>query len=231
MNITVVTIRVPNKSSYDNNSVEWVESYKKYKPQIKHDLIVVNSDSDWSPSVYDEVATDFVRYDGGGWDCGTWTFIWRAITTDVFICCNTSTFFTGHGWMERFLDAIDANGVGLYGPMISFEISKHVRSPCMVFQPEIIKDYPYIINSRQETYTFECAGQEKTFTNWHRRNGGTVKLVTWDGVYDIEDARKPNNIFRRGDQSNVIIKDRHCKAYEESSDEGKLVLERLADGM
>jgi hypothetical protein len=54
--------------------------------------------------------------------------------------------------------------------------------------------------------------------------------VTWDGDYDLPEWRKPDNIFRRGDQSNLIVRDRHADAYEVSTEAGKRVLEVLANG-
>ena len=230
MKITLVTIRVP-KQGYDEVAERWIASYKEFKPAIPHDLLVVNCESNHTPSVYDEVATDFMRYDGGGWDCGTWVHVGKRVETDLLVCCNTSTFFTRSGWMERFVEAAEQFGNGLYGPLASFECSRHIRTPCMVFQPEVMRDYPYVIDSRQETYTFECLGGEKTFTTWCKSRGLPVKLVTWDGVYDMEDWRKPPNIFRRGDQSNLLVRDRWCVTYENDTEEGKRVAENLADGL
>ena len=60
--------------------------------------------------------------------------------------------------------------------------------------------------------------------------GLQTRLVTWDGSYDLPDWRKPPNIFRRGDQSNLIVRDRHADAYTVSDAEGKAKLEGLANG-
>ena len=89
------------------------------------------------------------------------------------------------------------------------------------------------VNSRDDTYRFEVFGfspEVPNFTQWVRNKGLQTRLVTWDGVYDLPDWRKPQNIFRRGDQSNLIVKDRHCEAYEVSDVDGKARLEALAGG-
>ena len=103
----------------------------------------------------------------------------------------------------------------------------------MVFQPHVINDYPHQVETRQDTYRFECLRWPDgtgTFTEWVIKKGLKTMLVTWDGEYDLPDWRKPPNIFRRGDQSNLIVKDRHCEAYDVSDAEGKAKLEGLANG-
>ena len=95
----------------------------------------------------------------------------------------------------------------------------------------VINGYPKEVKDREDTYRFEVFGwpdRTPNFTLWAGLNGFPVKLVTWDGVYDLADWRKPTNIFRRGDQSNLIVKDRHCDAYDAA--ENKDELERMADG-
>ena len=103
----------------------------------------------------------------------------------------------------------------------------------MVFQPHVVRGYPHEVLTREDTWRFEVFGfppENINFTQWVRSKGLQTRLVTWDGVYDLPDWRKPPNIFRRGDQSNLIVKDRHCEAYEVSDAEGKAKLEHLADG-
>ncbi len=53
-------------------------------------------------------------------------------------------------------------------------------------------------------------------------------LVTWYGEYDQAHWRDPANIFRKGNQQSLIVKDRHCEAYEVSDEAGKRKLEDLA---
>ena len=55
-------------------------------------------------------------------------------------------------------------------------------------------------------------------------------VVTWDGVYGESEWRIPENIFRRGDQSNSLLFDRHFDLYEATDSEGKLLHASMADG-
>jgi hypothetical protein len=56
-------------------------------------------------------------------------------------------------------------------------------------------------------------------------------MVTWDGVYPKSDWRSPVNIFRRGDQTNLIAWDKHSKAYAQATPGQRKELENQADGL
>lgn len=228
MRVGVVFVRVVTKEQYAHGEQRLLDSYLKFDAGHPHDLVIIDRNGD-SP---DDVESKHIRYDKGGWDCGAWQFAGKNIEAELLICFNSSTYITGDGWLKRFVDAVEAHGDGLYGPLTSYEIVPHVRTPCMIFQPKIINDYPVEVMSRAQTYQFESLGFPglPNFTQWTRSKGHKTMLVTWDGVYDLPEWRTPPNIFRRGDQSNLIVKDRHCEAYEVSDAEGKARLEHLADG-
>lgn len=233
----LVFTRVNGKPEYNHGAQRWLDSYLKFMPSIEHFLVVINRYQD-GDDMFDDVAHDYLRYDGGGWDCGSWKFAARNIddVEDPFlICFNSSTYITGHGWLERLLEARKQHGKGLYGPLASMEINPHIRTPCMAFDPEIANQYPHEVMTRDDTYRFEVFGfhhppNPQNFTLWTRGMGYATKMVTWSGCYDLRDCRKPPNVFRHGDQSDLMIKDRHCDAYEASDLLGKEVLRKLADG-
>jgi len=66
-------------------------------------------------------------------------------------------------------------------------------------------------------------------TQWARQQGYATRLVTWSGDFDQPDWQQPN-VFRQGDQSDLIVRDRHCEAYAVSDAAGKAQLEHLAYG-
>jgi hypothetical protein len=231
MKLSVCTIRVPQQPLYNDVTARWLQSYSRFKPEVPHDLIVVDSDVAAPKGDHGVHTEDFRVYTGGGWDCGIWQWLAKDSDADLLVCLNTSSYPTARGWLEKFKDAFLKHGAGLYGSMSSFYLSPHIRTPVYVFPPEIMRDYPVLCDSREKTYTFECAGMKDTFTSHCLKKGLPVKLVTWDGVYDLADSRKPDNIFRRGDQSNILVKDRHCDNYEASDEAGKRELERQANGL
>lgn len=230
---TVVFVRVNGKPEYDAPAQRWLASYRQHRPAVPHDVVVIDRYADGDQS-FNDVATMRMRYDGTGWDCGSWQFAGRNIPADLLVCFNSNTRIMGDGWLERIIESVERHGFGLYGPLASLEINPHIRTPCMIFQPEVINGYPAEVTSRPDTYRFEVFGfgdgLVPNFTLWCRSKGYQTRLITWDGCYDLQEWRTPLNIFRRGDQSNCLVLDHHCDAYAVSSDEGKEQLERLADG-
>lgn len=231
MKITLVTIRVPWNPNYDGVVKRWIDTYRQFKPAIEHELVVVDSDSAGEPGEFADHASRFLVYTGGGWDCGTWLWAGRTLQTDMLVCCNSSTYFWKHGWLERFVEEFQRYGRGLYGPMTSLAYHPHIRTPCMVFHPEIAIKYPGKVTNRDETYVFECLGGNGNFTLWSKKSGYPVKMVTWDGCYDMSDWRKPDNVFWKGDQSNVLVKDRHANRYDTGKQIDREKLKREADGL
>ncbi len=229
MKATVVFVRVNNKPEYAHGEGRLLESYLKYKPEIPHDVVVIDRGAD---SRQDIPGAMHLRYDAGGWDCGAWQFAGdRLRTRDLLVCFNSSCQITGTQWLERFCEAVEKHGNGLYGPLTSNEVVPHVRTPCMIFQPHIINDYPCEVTSREDTYRFESMGWPSgvpNFTQWTALRGNKTMLVTWYGEYDQAHWRDPANIFRKGNQQSLIVKDRHCEAYEISDEAGKRFLEDLA---
>lgn len=232
MKPVVVFCRVVSKPEYDHGAQRWANSYAKHLPKIPHDLVIIDRYADHTDNLFDDLSPSYIRYNGGGWDCGAWQFAGKNIPAELLVCFNSSTFIMGDGWLERIVEAVETHGEGLYGPLASFEIIPHIRTPCMAFTPDVINDYPATVNDREDTYRFEVFGFSNVpnFTQWTRVAGFKTMLVTWSGVYDLPQWRTPKNVFRNGDQSDLLIRDRHCEAYEISTPEGQAVLEKLADG-
>jgi len=232
LKVTVVFVRVVTKPEYDHGSIRWAAAYNRFHAGHEHELIIINRYADPIDNLF--LGAKQIRYDGGGWDCGAWQFAGKNIDTDLLVCFNSSTYVTGDNWLKRFVEAVETHGVGLYGPLASYEVNPHIRTPCMIFQPEVIRDYPNTVETREDTWRFECLGWPDgtpNFTEWVYRKGMQTMAVYWDDAYSRDVWRSAPNIFRRGDQSNLIVKDRHVEAYEVSDYDGKRTLERLADGV
>jgi len=205
MKVVVCFVRVNTKREYDHGAQRWLESYMRYAPRYEHEVVIIDRYADSPDGMFDPISGRHLRYDGSGWDCGAWKFAGENINADLLVCFNSSTYVTGDGWLKHFVAAVEEYGDGLYGPLASYEIIPHIRTPCMIFQPYIARSYPMEVMSREDTYRFEVFGfspEVPNFTQWVRSKGLQTRLVTWDGVYDLPDWRKPLNIFRRGDQSN-----------------------------
>lgn len=69
------------------------------------------------------------------------------------------------------------------------------------------------------------------FSKWYEDMGYQVWMVTWDGMYARADWRTPENVFRKGDQSNLLVSDRHTALYAEADANTKAYLKKQADGV
>lgn len=242
MRVTVVFTRVVTKPEYNHGTQRWLDSYLKYRTDIPHELVIINRYADSPDDLFDFMLPEhkereprrnprYMRYDFGGWDCGSWQFAGRNIDTDLLVCFNSSTYITCHLWLKRFVEAVEKHGDGLYGPLTSNEIVPHVRTPCMIFQPKTINDYPKEVQTREDTYRFESMGWPDgtpNFTQWTTNHGHATMLVSLYGAFNQKEWREPAHIFRRGDQHCCLVKDRHCDAYDASDEAGKRKLEELA---
>jgi hypothetical protein len=54
--------------------------------------------------------------------------------------------------------------------------------------------------------------------------------VYWNSIVDLNDCRSYSNVFRKGDQSNLLVFDRRTDEYQQANPAEKKRLERLADG-
>lgn len=219
----------PPPEHYHAGSERFLKSYLTFKPTVPHELVIAHCNIGQSNGMFNGIASRFFNYNGHGWDCGTWQHAAASLDCDFMICCNSFSYFWKHGWLEPFIKAFREFGAGIYGPTASFETSPHIRTPCIAFSPSILLEYPIYVNSRSLACEAEAA-PGKSFTQWALSKQYPVKLVTADACYDWQDWRRPANIFRRGDQSNVLIKDRHTEIYEKASREEKAKLAAAADG-
>lgn len=232
MKVAVVFVRVVTKPQYAESEARRQASYEKHSAGYSHRLVVIDRYAD-GDDVLDVNCSIRLRYDGGGWDCGAWQFAARNVDADLLVCCNSNTVITGPGWLGKIMEAVQRYGIGLYGTMASNEVAPHIRTPCMIFHPDVMRGYPCEVHERIDTWRFESMGfpdGTPNVTLWCRQQGYATRLITWDGCYGLSEWRQPNNIFRKGDQSNIIVRDHHCEAYESSDADGRLLLQKMADG-
>jgi hypothetical protein len=182
-------------------------------------------------NLFDGITDEFTAYNGSGRDIGAHQNVTRDSNADLVVCMGTTAYFFKKGWLERLAAAYQEFGDGLYGPMGSNENHPHIRTACFAFTPGMMKRYPYVIDSRNKSIDFESGplNPDWGFTAWTHSQGFPVKMVTWDAFYDQQDWRKPDNIFRRGDQSNCMVWDRHTDIYACSDYHTQKELSRRSD--
>lgn len=166
-----------------------------------------------------------LQYFGDGKDGGAFWHVANSTNADLMICCAAHTYFWREGAIARMIEVFNKYGPGLYGAMASYEVKPHIRTSFFAIPPALLRQYPH----PPIVYT-DANAMETGLAAWVEYKNLPVMMVTWDGEYYRPDWRKPANIFRRGDQSNCLVKDRHTDIYDAASPEDKAKLESAADG-
>ena len=184
--------------------------------------------------IFDGLPMSMCAYAGKGCDVGSFLFYAQnsAAENEFMVCMNTRTFAWKAGWLRRLVEAREMFGPGLYATAVSREGGKlHACCRCFAVDSDDFKKYPHKIESRDQGQFFESGGGN--LMEWYYEQNSQVNAIYWSGVCGggqstiPEDFLKHENIYRRGDQSNMLIKDRHTLIYDEASPEEKLRLQRM----
>ena len=238
---TMLAYMVPidHWETYAASARRFSETYQLFPPEADHELLVMCCNGPVTESVtslFQGLGARFETYCGGGWDCGAGQEAARIADCDFLVCANARVYFKRAGWLRRFVDARMEHGDGLYGATASYEslpyapgeFNPHIRTSFYGCNPSTFRQFPFRIGSREDCFKFESGAW--SFTRWFEERGEPCLMVTWDGCYERQDFRKAPNIFRRGDQSNLIIRDRHTEMYEVADARQRAELELRADG-
>jgi len=141
----------------------------------------------------------------------------------------THAFFHREGWLARLVEARRKYGPHLFAAAGSFEHGPHLRTSCYGLDAEDFRAYPMEVESREAATEFETG--QRSITNFFRSNNKACVQVTWDDEQEQDEWRIPDGIFRRGEQNAMLVWDRHTEIYAKASDELKLRLSGLADGI
>ncbi len=235
IDLLYICVRSPSEPNVPRNFREsherFVRTYKQFKPEIPHRLIIVcyNGERDAeTDALFAGLNPTWAYYNGTGFDIGTYLTIGRTLDSDFLLCCGSNVHFHRKGWLERMVGAFQKHGPGGFASSASYENSPHLRTGCIGTTPKLLRQYPHTIATRLESYKFESG--EWSFTGWLHSQNLPALMVTWDGELAQSDWRKPPNIFRRGDQSNMVVWDRHTKVYADANDADRKQFARMADG-
>lgn len=170
-----------------------------------------------------------VNYNENGCDIGSAQYASELLKENAFMVNMTSRcYFHREGWLKRLLEARNKHGKGLYGVSASWEGGKpHICTRAYCMDSEDFTRYPHIIDTREKGQKFEVG--EWCITDWFRQQDLSTIQVTFDGEQHQADWRKPDNIFRKGDQTNCLVWDRHTLIYQEADANDKRRLEEMAN--
>ena len=145
---------------------------------------------------------------------------------DFMVCLGESCYFFKPGWLEQWASARIQLGSGMYGVFSTNVIRTHLHTTAFGCDPKFLRSYPPVTN-HGERYEFEHGSG----CLWHRLTamGGRPWLVTWDGVWEPQEWRVPQNIIWRDDQSNCLLFCNHTDRHRDANPLDKFTWSRNAD--
>lgn len=204
----------------------FIATYKQFPPEHDHELIAVVNGSRPTNEVtamFEGLPVRFALYDGEGADIGSFQDVASKLDDGFMVCCVTRVYFHKAGWLRRMMEARTGYGAGLYGTSASEEGGAlHVCCRCYGMDVDIFKRYPVAITSRDQGTFFELG--EGNLLNFFRKHRFAAKIVHWNCVCDPEDARNFAKTFRLGDQSNMLVWDKHTDIFRDASHSDKRVM-------
>lgn len=229
--VTLVYIYVPGNAEYDKFTQRFVASYLKFKSGIAHRTMIVCQGRKPAGETLESLMMlpncSFYVHNNSGWDIGAFITVSRIIPEDMMVCFGSSAYFKREGWLARMVDVWQKHGPGFYGSLASYEISPHINTSGFWCPPRLLSEYPLRVQTKAQRYDFEFG--KNALWKWCLKNGVKARLATWDGEYEWPDWRKPDNIYRRGDQSNCLAFFHHNENFERASAEKREQMSKFAD--
>lgn len=216
---------------YEPIARRFLAAFKSFPPGHDHEFhVIFNGGKPTARMVelFSEMNPVCHEHDNTGWDIGAFSTM-AEVNCDEMLFLGANTNFRRAGWFQRIMEVRQKFGTGLFGTSASYDIYPHIRTNGYLCRPELV-GLAWGKNrlDRNPRHRFELGKSSLTDTAIAQKF--PVLLVTWDGYYEQNEWRKAPNIYRRGDQSNCLIYDRHHEIYEASSPERKTQLGKIADG-
>lgn len=216
----------------------FVESWKAHPPG-KCDLVVVTCQDEEGhyPGLFELFSEipeleGFHCYRGDGMDLGAQQYYAQLEGPNCFMVnLTTRMYFHRPGAIDRMTEARKTHGPNLYGMSASKESGKlHICTRGHSLDRDELGTYPTQITSRNQGVFFECG--DGSLTDWmESENDKTGYVVTWNGTYTKPEWLMIKDGFRNGDQSAMLMHDRHTDLYRDADADGKLMLrERMLLG-
>ncbi len=166
-------------------------------------------------------------YPDNGCDIGSAQWLSKQLPPEQLMIMMTSRcYFHKDGWLERYLYAHSKDPDALLGASASYEGGKrHICTRAYAMKAGLFAAYPHLIDTRPKGQMFEVG--EWCLSDWIAEQGRKLIQVTFDGEQEQAEWRKPDNIYRKGDQSNCLVWDRHTDIWRDADVFEKIRLEEM----
>ena len=232
MKILICYVAVSQGKITRDLAAKFAGTYLLAKPAIEHEIVIACNGGPLPLGVglvfEGTGAKFFPRANDDGWDLSAYYDVAIKFPCDMLICMGESCYFVRPAWLDRLVYAWMCYGPGLYGTFTSFLVRPHINTTGFAVDPNLLLTYPRP-RDKKERYAFEHG--QNSFWRHVQKIGRPTKLVTWDGIYDPPEWRRPPNILCRGDQSNCLFRCSHTDRYAACSRDKRLSWERHADAL
>lgn len=233
MRIAVCYICVTQGKQNVELAGRFCSTYHDCPPGVEHDLFVLSNGGKPDTGLtllFQWIKAKIVdRENDPGWDISAYV---EAATTvcrnyDLMICLGESVYAVKADWLKPIEEAYRKNGPGMYGVFSSNSIRAHLNTTAFACTPDLLREYPIEVNSKERRYEFEHGA--RSFWRRIEGRGYPVRLVTWDGVYAPHVWRDADNIMWKGDQSNCLLRCKHTDDWQKASPQSKRNWSKNAD--
>lgn len=216
MKIVVVYVYPPSiYPKYEENAIRFLESYHQCPAGIEHEVhVVVNGQTVKSETrcLFSSLQNcRFIEHDNSGYDIGAFQKASHSSICDLMVFFGSSGYVRGPGWLKRMAEAFQKRGNALYGSMGNLgdpnvNVYPHVRTTGFWLSPTLFNAHPMVVRTAKQRYPYEHGPD--CLTEWVRKQGLKVWIVTWGGEYEIPYWDSIPNGFHRGNQSELLTGDR-----------------------
>lgn len=214
MKVVVAYIAVTNAPHTAEMSSRFVGSWLACPPGADCELVVVCNGGPLPTEtalLFDALGGKMLpKENDGGWDIGGFQHAAGVMPSDLLVCCGESVYWHRAGWLARIVNGWSQFGPGMYGMFSSNICRAHMNTTAFATAPIYLQQYPRVTTHAQR-YEFEHGVH--AFWRGLRGQGRPTKFVTWDGYWDQQHWRYPENILFRGDQSNLLARCNHTDRW------------------
>lgn len=214
----------------------FARTWGEFPPLVPCNLMLVANNYDPTGAareIFKDMAVEWVRYDGAGCDAGSWQLA-ANLTTGFMVNFTSRCYFHREGWLKRLVEARMLSGPGLYGTSASHEGGRwHACLRAWGIDAEDFREYPVKLDTRDKGVAFEVGNGDDpgSLTKWMAVRKRLPQIVYFDSSHGQLTWDSVENSFRRGNQEQMLVWDRHTDLYRDADPAEKKRLERLCFGL